>query len=79
MQLHFNEWETGADFKLIPETPQEVAALLRLTTNAKAIPAEIRVEFRDQDPYGYIYFEKVERTVQANSLSAKHNSRIKAK
>lgn len=77
MKITFNEYEHGADFQMIPETPEEVGMLLRLGTNAKQQAPSITVYFSKGVPDACIWFEKVKPGEQTNTLTAKRNSRIR--
>lgn len=74
MKLEFWESEYGSEITLKPETTKEMSELLRMANNSKREPAQIVVCFADE-PTCRIWFKKVKKSSQSNSLSAENNTR----
>lgn len=68
MKFDYNEnkWELG--ITLTPETPKEVAEMLRIAKNAKAVKPTIYFQFNEDAPYLQVSLEKVKEEKQSNSL-----------
>ena len=66
---HENKW--GMSITMHPETPKEVAELLRISKNAKAEKPDIYFSFSTDDPYCNIHISKVKEGVQVNSINNK--------
>lgn len=71
MKLSYWEGKTGLDIALIPETPTEVAELLRITLNAKRVPIALRFHIDGKEPQANIWIQKVTEGQQKTSLSNK--------
>lgn len=76
MKIEFFENEVGSSVDLVPETPEELAALLRMANNSKSEQPDISVHF-STTPQCSIWIRKVEKVKQVNYLSAKNNNRVK--
>lgn len=70
MKITFFENQYGTSFELTPETPEEVATLLRITNNTLAEKPEIALHF-SKEPTLNIWMRKVKPVAQRNSLSNK--------
>lgn len=68
MKLEFEEYKFGASVILIPETPAEVAKLMRFGINAKQSVPQIYLSFGGDSPILNINFDKVSPTVQVASI-----------
>ncbi len=72
MKLKFDE---SKDFytqmELVPETPEEVAQLLRFTANSKKQTPEIDFRFNTNEPYCSVFFRKLNPIKQTNSITNK--------
>ncbi len=73
MRIEFDENKFGANFTIHPETPAEVAQLLRLSRNAKAEKPDIYFSFSNDAPYCNIWMKKVKENVQRNSINNKNH------
>jgi hypothetical protein len=71
MIISYNENKWGMDINMTPETPKEVAELLRISKNAKAEKPTIYFSFSDDKPTCYISLNKVKENVQINSINNK--------
>ena len=69
MKIEYFEGQYGLQVDMKPETPAEVAQLLRLTKNAKAIKPEIKLYFESDTPSATIWLRKVQPKAQKNSIS----------
>jgi len=69
MRFKYNEnkWELG--ITMTPETPKEVAEMLRIAKNAKATKPLIYFQFNVDDPYLAISLEKISEVKQCNSVN----------
>jgi hypothetical protein len=77
MQFEFWEGEHGAQLIMKPETPKEMAELLRMTNNAKREPVSLNFDF-GVGPQLSVWVPKVEKCRQRNSISTECNSRKKS-
>jgi len=73
MKIEFFENMFGASFSLTPETPAEVAQVLRFTRNAKAEKPDVKVYFSSDQPTCNIWMRKVQEKSQVNSISNRRN------
>jgi hypothetical protein len=76
MVYKFWESENGAQLIIEPETPKEMAELLRITNNAKKEPVNLNFYFGDS-PGLSIWIKKVDKARQRNSISTERNGRKK--
>lgn len=71
MNIKFDEYEGGDSISLTPENMAEIAALLRLSTNVAAVPAEIYLYFSGDKPYAVVYLKKISKAKRRSSLFTK--------
>ena len=69
MKITYLEGTYGLDITMTPETPQEMAELLRYTKNAKAIKPEVRLYFNNNTPSCSIWLKKIKPQAQKNSIT----------
>lgn len=69
MKIEFNEWQIGCEISLTPETTKEVAELLRVAKNAKAVKPVVSFRFSGNEPYLSVFLEKIKTSVQSNSIN----------
>ncbi len=72
MKYEFWEGDHGTDMKLTPETPAEVAQLLRVTKNSKRVPIELTMWFENNNPHMNVWIGKIEKTKQSNTITNKN-------
>lgn len=70
MILNFIENTHMGSIRLIPETPKEMAQLIRLCKNAKKQPVEMYFSFDGNDPDLHIWINKKNIMNQKNSFKA---------
>ena len=68
MKIEYFEGQYGLQIDMKPETPAEMAQLIRLTNNAKAIKPEIRTYFDGDAPATTIWLQKIQPKAQKNSI-----------
>ena len=68
MKAEIKENKSGMDITLEPETKEEVAKLLRYSSNAKMEKPYVYMSFNNE-PYCYIHLKKVKESVQNNFIS----------
>ena len=69
MKTEIEDFESGTDIYLIPETAEESALLLRLTTQTKAEKPNIYLTFYKTKPLRCnIWLRKKSESVQINQL-----------
>lgn len=73
MKVKFFDNEHGADIELIPETPEEMAALARTVLNKAAKPFDAILYVVGDAPYARFWIEKVKESVQVSYVSKKKN------
>lgn len=69
MKIDYNENRWELRITMIPETPKEVAQMLRAAKNAKAVKPKIYFSFNGDEPALNISLEKVIEQVQSNSIN----------
>lgn len=74
MKITFYENDRSAGFNLYPETPEDVAQLLRITNNAKQQPPSITFYF-GSSCNANIHLDKVEPQNQIHTMTSTKNSR----
>lgn len=70
MKADFNESPFCTWVDLIPETPEDVAALLRMVENTKAQKPELIIWFK-KGVSAQIYMKKIDEKAQTNAYSNK--------
>lgn len=68
MKAEFFEAEYGSEITLIPETVEEMAALLRMNLNAKAIKPTIRT-YLSKEPSCSVWLPSVKKTARRTTIS----------
>ncbi len=68
MITKIKESDYGLDLMITPETPAEVAQLLRFSNNAKKQAARVCFSFHSDDPYCNISLRKISKKQQQNSI-----------
>lgn len=68
MKASFFEGEFGAEITLIPETLEEVAAILRMNLNAKAVKPTIRT-YLSKEPSCSVWLPSVKKTARRTTIS----------
>jgi len=69
MKVEFFENEYGSDYQLVPETPEEVAKLVRISMNSKKEKPEISLYLPyDGPPKMNIWIKKLDKKKQTNSI-----------
>lgn len=68
MKIEWLEDEYGCNIDLTPETPAEVAALLRMTKNAKAVKPDISFYFEGDKISTSIWLKKLPPKIQKKTI-----------
>ena len=71
MKIECFDSQYGVNIEFKPETVEDVALLLRLTNNAKAIKPEICLFFEGEKPSASIWLKKIQPKAQHNSIKNK--------
>lgn len=70
MKLKFDEIKDHyTNIELVPETPEEVAQLLRFTSNSKREVPQVDFRFGSNEPHCTIFFKKLAPSKQLNSIN----------
>jgi hypothetical protein len=69
MKMTFFENENGMSIDMIPETPEEVAMLFRVTNNARAEKPSISLYLSGKEPSCSIWLRKISKEKQINNVS----------
>lgn len=68
MIFSFIEGAYGCNINMTPETPDEVAKLMRVAKNSKAVKPAITLYFESTIPTMSIWVHKIKPSAQVNSL-----------
>ncbi len=69
MRVNFFDSDYASEIDLIPESVEEAAFLLRMTSNVKAIKPEIRTNFAGKEINCSLWIKKIQKSVQKNSIA----------
>lgn len=73
MKLTFTENDYETSINLTPETPGDVAQLIRMTKNSKAVKPELYLSFSSNEPWAVISIKKL-RTGSNKVIGAMSNN-----